>query len=105
MTTGVVLPDAPDSIAGQPLFAVHHVEFTVADVVRAARPGDRELVAPAGRATEVQEDFRRSRGLLTSDQLIDWLAARAVSPEQFQEWSESPTDATWAAFVCSGTLE
>lgn len=106
MTAGVVLPDAPESVAGQRLFTVQHTDFTVADVVSRARPGNRDLVVPAGTAAQVQEAFRRARGLLTADQLTRWLAARAVTPEEFVAWAQAPTrSGTWTAFVCSGALE
>lgn len=106
MTADVVLPDVPGPIAGQRLFAVHHTDFTVADVVSRARPGGRDLAAPAGSPAQVQEAFRRARGLLTSDQLTSWLAARAVTPEEFVAWSQAPEQSgTWAAFVCSGALQ
>src|SRR5690242_5344150 len=106
MTTGVVLPDAPDAIAGQRLFAVHDIEFTVADVAPQARPGDRELAAFTGPPDAVQELFRRGRGLLTADRLTAWLEGWSITPDEFQEWSEAPeTATTWAAVVCSGALE
>jgi len=106
MTASVVLPDAPEDIAGQRLFAVHDLEFTVADVARRARLGDRELLVAGDDPAAVQESFRRARGLLTADRLTDWLADWSITPDEFQAWSESPSGAgSWAALVCSGALE
>jgi len=110
MTAGVALPDAPDSIAGRRLFAVNDIEFTVADVVRHARPGDRELAAFRERAATggpaaVQEGFRRARGLLTSDQLEAWLTGWAITADEFVAWSATPTTESWTGYVCSGLLD
>src|SRR5690348_10169061 len=105
MTTGVVLPDAPDTIAGRRLFAVNDIEFTVADVVRHARPGDRELAVPASTPGAVQEAVRRSRGLLTADQLTAWLEGWSITPDEFVAWSEAPGSGDWTGFVCSGALD
>ena len=110
MTARVVLPDAPPDIADRRLFAVDDIEFTVADVVRLARVGHRDLGASQAASAEegptaVQETFRRGRGLLTSDQRESWLARWAITPDEFVDWSASPDRATWAAYVCSGQLE
>src|SRR5690349_4595077 len=105
MTTGVVLPDAPDAVAGRRLFAVNDIEFTIADVAPRVRHGDRELAVFTGPAAAVQETFRRSRGLLTSDQLTDWLEGWSITSDEFVAWSEAPGAATWAGLVCSGALE
>ena len=105
MTTGVVLPDAPPGIAGRRLFAVHDVEFTVADVAPGARLGGRERAAFTGSAGAVQERFRRSRGLLTGDQLTAWLESWAITPDEFVGWSATPTADGWTGLVCSGALE
>src|SRR5689334_9558500 len=106
MTTAVVLPDAPEDIAGQRLFAVDDIEFTVADVARRARPGDRELLAAGDDPADVQESFRRARGLLTADRLTDWLADWSITPDEFQAWSQAPSGSgSWAALVCSGALD
>ena len=105
MTTDVVLPDAPDVIAGRRLFAVIDIEFTVADVAPRARPGDRELAVPTGSPAVVQETFRRTRGLLTADQLTAWLEGWAITPDEFVAWSEAPDVGSWTGLVCSGALE
>ena len=105
MTTGVVLPDAPDVIAGRRLFAVNDIEFTVADVAPRARPGDREPAVLTGPPGVVQETLRRSRGLLTADQLTEWLEGWAITPDEFVAWSEAPEAESWTALVCSGALE
>jgi hypothetical protein len=105
MTTGVVLPDAPENIAGRRLFAVHDIEFTVADVARRARLGDRELAVVTGGPAAVQERFRRSRGLLTSDRLTAWLESWSITPDEFVQWSAAPAVSSWTGLVCSGALD
>lgn len=105
MTAGAVLPDAPDDIADRLLFAVDGIEFTVADVAPRVRLGDRELPERRDDPAATQEAFRRSRGLLTADQLTRWLADWSVTPEEFVAWSEPAEVSRWVEIVCSGLLE
>ncbi|RNL78773.1 peptidylprolyl isomerase [Nocardioides marmorisolisilvae] len=104
MTTGV-LPDAPETVAGRRLFAINDIEFTVAEVAPHARPGGRELAVFPGDAAAVQEAFRRTRGLLTADQLESWLTGWAITADEFVAWTEAPTTTSWTGYVCSGGLD
>ncbi len=106
----VLLPDAPAPVAGRRVFTSHDVVFTVADVARTGRVGDRAASVPDPAPGEVEIAFRRARGLLTADQLTAWLDAWAITPEDFVAWTEHSATGTrtatpWVSFVCSGGFD
>ncbi|MCW2754493.1 MAG: hypothetical protein JWQ32_1904 [Marmoricola sp.] len=110
MTVGVPLPDAPPNIADRPVFTADGVAFTVADLVRRARVGTRDAPATASTSAQVEEGFRRSRGLLRADQLEAWLAGWEIAADDFRRWTEDVVWGTsgasgWCALVCSGSFD
>lgn len=109
MKVGVPLPDAPVSLADRRVFTSHGVVFTVADVARLGRRGDRESGCGGLSAEQVQIDFRRARRLLTADRLVAWLDSWMIEPEDFVTWTQAVADGqvqdTWCALVCSGAFD
>lgn len=84
--------------------------FTVADLAQRARVGSRETLLSDATPGQVEESFRRARGLLTADQLEAWLAEWHVDPDDFRRWTEdvvagTATSSDWCACLCSGTYE
>ncbi|MCZ4497514.1 MAG: hypothetical protein JWQ74_67 [Marmoricola sp.] len=108
MTAGGSVGDCPVSLADRPVFTAGGVVFTVADIARRARSGDREvLLVGAGQA---EESFRRSRGLLRADQLQEWLASWQIDPDDFRRWAAdaaagTTTATAWCTVVCSGSFD
>jgi hypothetical protein len=111
----ILLPGTSDGqVAGRRVFACAQVTFTVADLARRARVGER---APSGDSSPgpaspdaVEEAFRRSRGLLTADRLEAWLAGWAITPEDFRRWTTDVATGTgtatgWCTLLCSGDFD
>lgn len=104
------LPDVPAPIAGRRVFTSHDVVFTVADVARSGRVGDRAAPVAAATSGDAEIAFRRARGLLTADQLSAWLAYWVIEPDDFVAWTADLADGTrtasgWAQLVCSGAFD
>lgn len=110
MTAGVSLPDAPSAVAGRAIFSANGTVFTVADLVRRASAGGREAHSGTGNPAQVEESFRRARGLLRGEQLQAWLADWHVGAGDFVSWtrdvaSGGSTASGWCTVLCSGELD
>jgi hypothetical protein len=86
------------------------VVFTVADIARHGRVGDRRASSPGTTAADAEVAFRRARGLLTADRMTTWLAEWAIDADDFVAWTHDVADGTatatrWCAWVCSGGFE
>lgn len=68
------------------------------------------MLFPDTTPAQVEESFRRARGLLTADKLEAWLAEWQLEPEDFRRWTEdaatgSRTATAWCALLCSGRYD
>lgn len=107
---GARLPGAPTSLADRPVFRANGIAFTVADLVRRASVGVRDVPLAASSPDQIEEQFRRSRRLLSGDQLDAWLASWAITADDFRCWTadavhDTRTATPWCTLVCSGTFD